>query len=247
MGDGRALTDPYPPPIDDVPAVVVMRQTVEQVSFGGAPVDAFGYLEEPRHEWRNKFSRIVIPYIPHSDTLEPRAEIHLASIIFDVDEPYMLATANIESDFNCRDRTGDYKGLFQLSDYEFSIFGHGDIWNCRDNAQAFAAMSSLQAQQFKETVGYYPAEAERYIIHQQGAGGEMEHALHPDQPAWRSMCLTDEGSDKGEAWCKRAIWENLLPGWRHIFGTVDKVLSQNFVALWGKRIDGLANYYRRHR
>jgi len=25
------------------------------------------------------------------------------------------------------------------------------------------------------------------------------------------MCATDEGKEKGEKWCKRAIWENTLP------------------------------------
>ena len=31
----------------------------------------------------------------------------------------MMSIAKVESDFNPRARTGSYKGLFQLSDYEF--------------------------------------------------------------------------------------------------------------------------------
>jgi hypothetical protein len=28
--------------------------------------------------------------------------------------------------------------------------------------------------------------------------------------AWKSMCATNEGRQKGEKWCKRAIWQNTL-------------------------------------
>jgi hypothetical protein len=43
-----------------------------------------------------------------------------------------------------------------------------------------------------------------YLIHQQGTRGAEEHVNHPDRIAWKSMCATDEGREKGEKWCKRA-------------------------------------------
>jgi hypothetical protein len=49
--------------------------------------------------------------------------------------------------------------------------------------------------------------------------------------AWQSMCATDEGVLKGEQWCKRCIWGNLLPQWKDAFGNVDKISSKDFVSL----------------
>jgi hypothetical protein len=46
----------------------------------------------------------------------------------------MKAVAKIESGFNPNQRTGSYIGLFQLSEYEFSKFGFGQIRSPRDNA-----------------------------------------------------------------------------------------------------------------
>jgi hypothetical protein len=47
-------------------------------------------------------------------------------------------------------------------------------------------------------------------VHESGFGpkrgtqGAEEHVNHPDSIAWKSMCATDEGKQKGEKWCKRA-------------------------------------------
>jgi len=30
------------------------------------------------------------------------------------------------------------------------------------------------------------------------------------------MIATDEGREKGEKWCKRAIWANTLPAFKHL-------------------------------
>ena len=57
------------------------------------------------------------------------------------------------------------------------------------------------------------------------------------------MCATDEGVAKGEQWCKKSIWENLLPQWKDAFGSVDNLSSGDFVNLWTARIDHLANRF----
>ncbi len=39
------------------------------------------------------------------------------------------------------------------------------------------------------------------------------------------MCATDEGREKGEEWCKRAIWGNTLPEIKRVWKTVDNLTS----------------------
>src|SRR5271170_1152997 len=140
----------------------------------------------------------------------------------------MMSIAKVESDFNPRVRTGSYKGLFQLSDYEFKKYGDGSIWDARDNARAAAHMFLVQAEKFRWALGHYPDNSERYVVHQQGIQGAIEHYTHPERIAWQSMCATDEGILKGEQWCKKCIWGNLLPQWKDAFGSVDKISSSDF-------------------
>jgi hypothetical protein len=47
-----------------------------------------------------------------------------------------------------------------------------------------------------------------YLIHQQGWEGAAEHISQPDRIAWKFMFATSEGVEKGEKWCKLAIWGN---------------------------------------
>ncbi len=198
------------------------------------PLDAFGYLgglSEARF------------YEPHTPANDPRAEIRVAASLYGVDVAMMMSIAKVESDFDPRTRTGSYKGLFQLSDHEFAKYGDGSIWDARDNARAAAHMFLIQAEQFKVALGHYPEYAERYMVHQQGIQGAIEHYTHPDRTAWQSMCATDEGVLKGEQWCRRTIWGNLLPQWKDAFGNVDKISSRDFVSLWTDRIDHLANRF----
>ncbi len=68
----------------------------------------------------------------------PIDEIKLASDAFGLDFTFMKAVARIESDFDPKQRTGSYIGLFQLSNYEFARYGSGDITSPRDNAIAAA-------------------------------------------------------------------------------------------------------------
>jgi hypothetical protein len=198
------------------------------------PLDALGYLGGL---FEARF------YEQHSTTDEPRDEIGKAASLYGLDLAMMMSIAKVESDFNPRVRTGSYKGLFQLSDYEFRRYGDGSIWDARDNARAAAHMFLVQAEKFKWALGHYPDYAERYMVHQQGIQGAIEHYTHPERVAWQSMCATDEGMLKGEQWCKRCIWGNLLPQWKDAFGNVDKISSGEFVSLWTERIDHLANRF----
>jgi predicted GIY-YIG superfamily endonuclease len=197
-------------------------------------LDAFGYLGGL---FEARF------YQPHSTTDDPRDEIREAASLYGLELAMMMSIAKVESDFNPRVRTGSYKGLFQLSDYEFKKYGDGSIWDARDNARAAAHMFLVQAEKFRWALGHYPDYAERYMVHQQGIQGAIEHYRHPERVAWQSMCATDEGVLKGEQWCRRCIWGNLLPEWKQAFGSVDKIQSGDFVSLWTGRIDHLANRF----
>jgi hypothetical protein len=142
-------------------------------------------------------------YQPHSTTDDARDEIREAASLYGLDLAMMMSIAKVESDFNSRTRTGSYKGLFQLSDYEFEKYGDGSIWDARDNARAAAHMFLIQAEKFRWALGHYPDYSERYMVHQQGIQGAIEHYSHPERLAWQSMCVTDEGLLKGEHWCKK--------------------------------------------
>ena len=74
------------------------------------PLDAFGYLGGL---FESRF------YEPHATTGDPRDEIREAASLYGLDEAMLVSIAKVESNFNSRARTGSYKGLFQLSDYEF--------------------------------------------------------------------------------------------------------------------------------
>ena len=198
------------------------------------PLDAFGYLGGL---FEARF------YQPHSTTDNPRDEIREAASLYGLDLAMMMSIAKVESNFDPRARTGSYKGLFQLSDYEFKKYGDGSIWDARDNARAAAHMLLVQAEKFRWALGHYPDYAERYMVHQQGIQGAIEHYTHPERVAWQSMCATDEGVLKGEQWCRKCIWRNLLPQWKQNFGSVEKISSGDFLSLWTGRIDHLANRF----
>jgi hypothetical protein len=213
---------------------VIGAEETSSVSEQELPIDAMGFLDgllEARF------------YEQHSTTNDPREEIRAAASLYGLDFAIMMSIAKVESDFNPHVRTGSYKGLFQLSDHEFQKYGDGSIWDARDNARAAAHMILVQAEQFRAALGHYPDYAERYMVHQQGIQGAIEHYTHPDRVAWQSMCATDEGVLKGEQWCRRCIWGNLLPKWKDTFGNVDKITSRDFVSVWTERIDNLAERY----
>jgi hypothetical protein len=212
----------------------VPENEISSIPAQELPVDALGFLGGL---FEARF------YEPHSSTDDPRDEIRRAASLYGLDLAMMMSIAKVESDFDPRVRTGSYKGLFQLSDYEFQKYGDGSIWDARDNARAAAHMFLVQAEKFRWALGHYPDYAERYMVHQQGIQGAIEHYTHPERVAWQSMCATDEGVLKGEQWCRRCIWGNLLPQWKDAFATVDKISSGAFINLWTDRINRLSYGY----
>jgi hypothetical protein len=173
----------------------------------------------------------------------PVEEIKRASDAFGLDFNFMKAVAKIESDFDPKQRTGSYVGLFQLSNSEFAKYGSGDILNARDNAIAAAYKIATAATLFELNTHKKPTTSDLYLIHQQGTQGAEEHVNHPDSIAWKSMCATDEGKQKGDKWCKRAIWGNTLPEIKHVWKTVDNLTSGAFVKMWQQQVD---RYYTRY-
>ena len=178
--------------------------------------------------------------VPQGTVLE---EIKRAADAFGLDYSFMKAVAKIESDFDPKNRTGSYIGLFQLSKQEFRKYGSGEITNARDNAVAAAYKFVNEATLFELDTHKNPTPSDLYLIHQQGWQGASEHVQHPERTAWQSMCTTDEGKEKGERWCKRAIWGNTLPAIKHVWKSVDKITSAAFVQMWRDRVDSLYARY----
>ena len=173
----------------------------------------------------------------------PVEEIKRASDAFGLDFNFMKAVAKIESGFNPKQRTGSYIGLFQLSKNEFNQYGSGNITDPRDNAIAGAYKFASEALLFEFGTGRKPTFSDLYLIHQQGWQGAAQHVSHPKRIAWKSMCATDEGKEKGERWCKLAIWRNTLPAIKHVWKSVDKLTSGAFVGMWQQRVDELYSRY----
>jgi hypothetical protein len=200
----------------------------------------YAYSEVPPDE---KPAETVLNSLKDIPIGTPIEEIKRASEVFGLDFSFMKAVAKIESDFDPKQRTGSYIGLFQLSKYEFAEYGSGDILNARDNAVAAAYKFATAAILFELNTHQKATLSDLYLIHQQGTRGAEEHVNHPDRIAWKSMCATDEGKQKGEQWCKRAIWENTLPEVKHVWKSVENLTSGVFVKMWQERVD---HFYARY-
>lgn len=173
---------------------------------------------------------------PHNNNI--RTEIEQAAMLFDVDVGMMKAFAKIESDYDPKARTGKYKCLFQLSDWEFAKYWQGDIYDIRDCSIAAARKFATEAAEFEKDVGRRATAAEIYCIHQQGYQGCAFHYAAPHQLAWKNMYLTSEGQEKGEAWARKAIWGNVPSDLKNeIKGGVEALTSGQFIALWTERVD----------
>jgi Transglycosylase SLT domain len=216
----------------DVP-VDVRRQISDLVHF-------YVYSETPPDVKPADVALAALQDVPLGAPID---EIKRASEAFSLNFNFMKAVAKVESDFDPKQRTGSYIGLFQLSKSEFSRYGNGDIVNPRDNAIAAAFKFAVSAITFELTTHKKPTIADLYLIHQQGTQGAEEHVTHPERIAWKSMCATDEGRGKGEKWCKRAIWANTLPEIKQTWKSVDNLTSGAFVRMWESRIDGLYTRY----
>jgi hypothetical protein len=186
---------------------------------------------------------IVLRSLKDTPVGTPVEEIKHASDAFGLDFNFMKAVARIESGFDPKQHTGSYIGLFQLSKYEFNKFGSGQILDSRDNAIAAAYKFITEGILFEWVTQKKPTLSDLYLIHQQGWEGAAEHISQPDRIAWKSMCATSEGREKGEKWCKRAIWRNTLPAVKHAWKSVDKLTSGAFVGMWRDRVaDFYSNY-----
>jgi len=183
---------------------------------------------------------IVLSSLKHIPVGTPAEEIKRASDAFGLDVNYMKAVARIESGFDPKQRTGSYIGLFQLSKYEFNKFASGQILDPRDNAVAAAYKIMTEGILFEWVTRKKPTLSDLYLIHQQGWEGAAQHISQPDRIAWKSMCATSEGMEKGEKWCKRAIWRNTVPAVKTAWKSVDKLTSGAFVEMWRARV---AHFY----
>jgi hypothetical protein len=186
---------------------------------------------------------IVLSSLKDTPVGTPVEEIKRASDAFGLDFNFMKAVARIESGFDPKRRTGSYIGLFQLSEYEFNKFGSGQIRDPRDNAVAAAYKVITEGILFEWMTHKKPTLSDLYLIHQQGWEGAAEHISQPDRIAWKSMCATNEGVEKGEKWCKRAIWRNTLPAVKHAWKSVNKLTSGAFVGMWRERVAHLYSKY----
>jgi hypothetical protein len=186
---------------------------------------------------------IVLRSLKDTPVGTPVEEIKRASDAFGLDFNFMKAVARIESGFDPKQRTGSYIGLFQLSKYEFNKFGSGQILDPRDNAVAAAYKVITEGILFEWVTHKKPTLSDLYLIHQQGWEGAAEHINQPDRIAWKSMCATSEGKEKGEKWCKRAIWRNTLPAVKHAWKSVNKLTSGAFVGMWRERV---AHFYSKY-
>ena len=173
----------------------------------------------------------------------PVEEIKRASDAFGLDFTFMKAVAKVESGFDPKQRTGSYIGLFQLSKYEFGKFGSGDILNPRDNAVAAAYKIITEGILFGWVTHRKPDLNDLYLIHQQGWEGAAEHLSQPNRIAWKSMCATSEGREKGVKWCRRAIWGNTLPAVKEAWKSVEKLTSEAFVGMWRERVAHFQSKY----
>ena len=190
-----------------------------------------------------KPAAVVLRSLKNIPVGTPIEEIKRASDAFGLDFNFMKAVAKIESGFDPKQRTGSYIGLFQLSKYEFKKFGSGDILDARDNAIAAAYKVITEGILFEWVTHRKPTMSDLYLIHQQGWEGAAEHINQPDRIAWKSMCATGEGREKGERWCRRAIWGNTLPAVKNTWKSVDKLTSEAFVAMWRERV---AHFYSKY-
>jgi hypothetical protein len=192
---------------------------------------------------KHERERIVVDSLRTIPVGTPVEEIKRVADAVGLDASFMEAVAKIESDFNPKQRTGSYVGLFQLSRSEFRKYGSGNITSPRDNAVAAAYKLVAEATLFEEYTHREPTISDVYLIHQQGLRGAAEHVSHPERIAWKSICATDEGRRKGARWCKRAIWGNTLPTVKHEWKSVNKLTSAAFVNMWRQRVAQLHSRY----
>jgi hypothetical protein len=225
--------DAASPGLGESPAPDEPKQDLSYLAY-------YAYSELPPE---TKPAETVLDSLKTTPPGTPVEEIKRVADRLGLDFTFLKAVARIESGFNPNARTGSYIGLFQMSLHEFRKYGSGDIRNPRDNAVAAALKMTTEAILFEMFTHKKPTLDDMYLIHQQGIEGAAEHVSHPNRLAWRSMCATEEGKEKGEKWCKRAIWGNTLPAIKKVWKNVNKVTSAAFVGMWQQRV---AHFYAKY-
>ena len=92
----------------------------------------FGFDPDAELPPDKKLADIVLDSLRNIPVGTPVEEIKRAADVFGLDFSFMMAVAKIESDFDPKQRTGSYIGLFQLSRSEFRKYGSGDITSPRE-------------------------------------------------------------------------------------------------------------------
>src|SRR6185369_7642111 len=141
----------------------------------------YAYSEIPPETKPADTVRVFFKDVPPGTPVE---EIKRVADVLGLDVTFMKAVAKVESNFDPKQRTGSYIGLFQLSKYEFGKYGSGDILIARDNAVAFALKYLTEAILFEKYTRRKPTLNDLYLIHQQGIEGAAEHISQPNRLAW---------------------------------------------------------------
>ena len=152
-----------------------------------------------------------------------------------IDPNWMKKIMHVESGGDSSNRTGSYKGLFQLSDKEFKA--HGGTNNPYDPEQnTMAAANKLAGEKlrFEQKTGKTATLNDLYMIHQQGEAGQAAHASNPEGIAWKNV-RRYYGSD---AMAKKAIWGNVPDNLKAKYGSVDNLTSKQFTDdIWGSKLE----------
>jgi hypothetical protein len=172
-------------------------------------------------------------------TFDPQVEDALAkaSAATGVPVSRLRVFTRIESGGRPDAATGSYHGLLQLSRDEFTRRGGRNIYDPYENALIGAKKLAEEAATYETKRGRAPSDADLYLVHQQGAGGEAAHSSRPDAPAWQNMAGTAEGRRRGVDWARDAIWGNVPEDVRAQYpGGVDSLTSGQFSNIWRDKV-----------
>ena len=178
------LPDASPPVIDVTPPENLRidgPQVVEPISASGQAIEPspsqdlkylkyYVYSEIPPDPRPADIASDFFKDIPVGTPLE---EIKRVSDAFGLDFTFMKTVAKIESDFDPKQRTGSYIGLFQLSKYEFAKYGSGEITSARDNAIAAAYKFINEATQFEWDTHKNPTASDLYLFISKDGRGQQ--------------------------------------------------------------------------
>ena len=173
----------------------------------------------------------------------PVEEIKRASDAFGLDFNFMKAVAKIESGFNPNQRTGSYIGLFQLSEYEFSKFGFGQI--LQPPRQCRCGRLQGHYRRHPVRVDHAPeAGLERSLPDPSAGLGRRRRAHQPARSHRLEIHVRHERRQgEGREVVQTRDLGNTLPALKKAWKSVDKVTSEAFVGMWRARV---AEFYSKY-